>query len=185
MSETARLADLVMQVMDGDPWHGSNVVSLLEGVSHQVAAARPAAGGHSIWELVLHMTGWTDEVRARLAGRRAGDPIGGDWPEVTDVSQAAWARAVAALVASHAALADAVRTVDGPALVEPARETRATSTPSIRASRAALVEPARETRDPAAGSGFSQYLTVHGLVHHTAYHAGQIALLVKSARAPR
>ena len=163
MSETARLADLVIQVMDGDPWHGSNVVSLLEGVSHQVAAARPAAGGHSIWELVLHMTGWTDEVRARLSGRRAGDPIGGDWPEVTDVSQAAWARAVAALVASHAALADAVRTVDGPA----------------------LVEPARETRDPAAGTGFSQYLTVHGLVHHTAYHAGQIALLVKSARAPR
>ncbi len=163
MNETARLADLVMRVMDGDPWHGSSVVSLLEGVTHQVASARPAAGGHSIWEVVLHMTGWTDEVRARLAGRRAGDPIGGDWPEVSDVSRAAWVRAVAALVASHVALADAVRAADD----------------------RALTEPARETRDPAAGTGFSQYLTVHGLVHHTAYHAGQIALLVKSARAPR
>lgn len=29
----------------------------------------------------------------------------------------------------------------------------------------------------AAGTGLSRYLTVHGLVHHTVYHAGQIALL--------
>lgn len=163
MNETARLADLVTRVMDGDPWHGGSVVSLLEGVSSQVAAARSVEGGHSIWELVLHMTGWADEVRARLAGARAGDPSGGDWPAVTDVSRTAWARAVAALAASHVALADAVRAADD----------------------RALAEPVRDARDPAAGTGLSQYLTVHGLVHHTTYHAGQIALLVKAAQARR
>jgi hypothetical protein len=32
-------------------------------------------------------------------------------------------------------------------------------------------------RDRAAGTGMSKYVTLHGLVHHTVYHAGQIAIL--------
>ncbi len=71
MGEAARLADLVERVVEGDPWHGSNVVTLLTGLSATDAAAHVMPGAHSIWELVVHMTGWTREVLARL-GRRAG-----------------------------------------------------------------------------------------------------------------
>ena len=31
MSEATKLANLITRVMDGDPWHGSSAVSLLDG----------------------------------------------------------------------------------------------------------------------------------------------------------
>ncbi len=160
MSETAKLADMIVRVIDGDPWHGPNVMSLLDGVSHTVAAAHPVPGSHSVWELVLHMTGWAREVHARLRGASAGEPAGGDWPAVGEVSAPAWRAATAALVESHVALAAVVRaTADG-----------------------VLDSAVVDRRDRAAGTGLSQYLTLHGLVHHTTYHSGQIAMLVKAAR---
>lgn len=155
MREAERLADLVARVVEGDPWHGSNVLAQLAGLSAIDAARHPVDGAHSIWELVLHMTGWCDEVRARLDGAPAGEPANGDWPVVHDVSPAAWAAATAALVASHRALAGAIR----------------------RAGDAVLETPVRDPRNPPTGTGLSHYLTLHGAVHHAVYHAGQIALL--------
>lgn len=155
MREAERLADLVERVVEGDPWHGSNVVTLLDGLSAADAARRAVPGGHSIWELVRHMTAWCDEVRARLGGAPAGEPAAGDWPATGDVSPAAWASAVTALIESHRVLASALRAIDD----------------------AQLEVPVVDCRDPAAGTGLSRYVTTHGLVHHTAYHAGQIAQL--------
>lgn len=155
MREVERLADLVERVVDGDPWHGSNVVTLLDGLTAIEAARHPVDHAHSIWELVRHMTAWCDEVRARLGGAPAGEPPAGDWPAVTDVSPAAWSAAIAAFVASHRALAVAIRA----------------------AGDAVLDTPVRDPRNPPTGTGLSQYLTLHGAVHHTTYHAGQIALL--------
>jgi uncharacterized damage-inducible protein DinB len=128
-----------------------------------MAAAHPIPGVHSIWELVLHMTGWATEAGARLAGEAAGEPKGGDWPAVDDLSGAAWTRAVEALVASHQTLAAAVRACDD----------------------GVLDTAVRDPRDRAAGTGLSHYLTLHGLVHHTTYHAGQIAVLVRAVQAAR
>ncbi len=161
MREADRLADLVDAVLDGDPWHGSNVVSLLEGLAPRDAAAHVVPGAHSIWELVVHMTGWTREVLARLGGAAAGEPAAGDWPAVHDVTAEAWAGARAALVESHRALAAAIRAASDPLL----------DTPVV------------DHRDPATGTGLSRYLTLHGLVHHTTYHAGQIALLRRALSA--
>jgi uncharacterized damage-inducible protein DinB len=163
MSETNNLAELMMAVVDGDPWHGPNVVSLLRGVDPEEAASHLVPSAHSIWELVLHMTGWADEVRSRLAGAEAGEPKAGDWPEVIDVSPAAWVRAREGLVASHERLAAALR---------------ATRDDQLEA-------PVVDRRSRSAGTGLSQYSTLHGLVHHTAYHAGQIALLVRFAESMR
>lgn len=155
MREVDRLAELVERVAEGDPWHGSNVVSVLEGLTAIDAARHPVDHAHSIWELVHHMTAWCDEVRARLGGAPADEPAAGDWPAVTDVSPAAWAAAVAALVASHRSLAAAIRA----------------------AGDAMLETPVRDPRNPPTGTGLSQYLTLHGAVQHTVYHAGQIAVL--------
>lgn len=155
MREVDRLADLVMRVVDGDPWHGSNVENLLDGVTPALAATT-LPGAHSIWQLVLHMTGWANEARARLDGAAADEPAGGDWPAVPSTrSHPAWAEAQQRLVESHRALAAALRAADD----------------------AALMAPVVDHRDAAAGTGLSKYLTLHGLVHHTVYHAGQIALL--------
>ena len=161
MREAERLADLVERVVEGDPWHGSNVVSVLAGLSARDAAAHVLPGAHSIWELVVHMTGWTREVHARLDGAPAAEPAAGDWPAVDEVTPAAWQAAVATLVHSHRTLAAAIRAVDD----------------------RVLDSPVTDHRDAAAGTGLSRYLTLHGLVHHTTYHAGQIALLKRAIEA--
>jgi uncharacterized damage-inducible protein DinB len=155
MSESDRLAELVERVVEGDAWHGSSVATLLADLTPQQAAAFAVPGAHSIWELVLHMTGWADEVRARLAGAAAGEPASGDWPTAPAPTDESWARSVEALLASHRALAAAIRA----------------------AGDQALAVPVVDHRDRAAGTGLSKYLTLHGLVHHTVYHAGQVALL--------
>jgi uncharacterized damage-inducible protein DinB len=153
--EVNDIADLIERVMTGDPWHGPNVERVLDGVTHDQAARRPPGGAHSIWELVLHMTGWAREVTARLGGRAAQDPEVGDWPEVTDTTADRWRADQAALFAAHRELIDAVQRMDTDA----------------------LTRPVIDFRNSSLGTGMSHYLTLHGIVHHTVYHSGQIAML--------
>ena len=70
-SEIARIVDQLQREHSGDPWHGSPMMTILDGIDATRAARKPIAGGHSIWELVLHVTGWKREV-ARPGRRRAG-----------------------------------------------------------------------------------------------------------------
>lgn len=161
MLETHRMADMLERVLDGDPWHGSNVLALLADLPAKEAAVRPWPGAPSVWELVLHMTGWTEEVRARLGGEEAGDPSGGDWPPIGEITAERWRTAVTRLAEAHRALAQAIRA----------------------AGDGLLDRPVVDRRDPASGTGLSHYLTLHGLVHHSVYHAGQIALVRKAVAA--
>lgn len=155
-----RLGDLIDRVMTGDPWHGPSVAALLEDVS-AAEAARPGPGGtHGIWALVLHTTGWAREVTARLRGRPAQEPDAGDWPEVGDPSPERWAAARRALFEAHAGLGAAIRAMD-PALLD---------------------QPVTDYRESALGTGLPYDLTLHGLVHHTVYHAGQIGIVKRALR---
>ena len=49
-SEAADLARELETLAHGDAWHGPALDELLEGVSAEMAAARPIAGAHTIWE---------------------------------------------------------------------------------------------------------------------------------------
>jgi uncharacterized damage-inducible protein DinB len=160
MSETHRIVDELSRDHSGDPWHGSSVTALLRGVTAPQAASRSIPHVHTVWQLVLHMTAWKNEVRRRLAGGPAGDPEEGDWPDVGATTPDRWREALAKLDQAHAALIEAVR-----ALPE-----------------SALFEPTNDPRNPSTGAGVSKYVLLHGLVQHDAYHAGQIALLVKVVR---
>jgi hypothetical protein len=154
-SELVEMADLIERIMSGDPWHGPSVKKVLDGVTADAAARRPLAHAHTIWELVIHMTGWTREVTARVRGRAAQEPDGGDWPAIGDPTEARWRDAHSALFAAHRELADAIRQLD------PAK----------------LPRPVVDFRDNAMGTGLTHYVTLHGLLHHTLYHAGQVAIL--------
>ena len=154
-SEPVEIAELIERIMSGDPWHASSVQKVLEGVTADAAAKKPLAQAHSIWELVIHMTGWTREVAARLRGRAAQEPDAGDWPTIGDVTETRWREAQSALFAAHRELADAIRDLD----------------PAV------LPRPVLDFRDNALGTGLTHYVTLHGLLHHTVYHAGQIAIL--------
>ena len=52
--------------------------------------------------------------------------------------------------------------------------------PSVRWTRRGSSDVVGDARDRALGSGVTQYVTLHGLVQHHVYHAGQISLLKKA-----
>jgi uncharacterized damage-inducible protein DinB len=159
-SESLRLIDQFQRAHDGDPWHGSPLKDILAGVTHTQAAARPPGGAHSIWELVLHITGWRNEVAKRAAGRPAGEPEDGDYPDVGEPTAARWRAALDALDASHANLAAAVKGM----------------------TDAQMLKPTNDPRNRPLGTGVTHYEMLHGIVQHDAYHAGQIAILKKIVR---
>ena len=103
MTELSRIVDQLEREFDGDPWHGTPLEAILQGIDAKRAAARPIAGGHSIWELVLHMIGWKDETTRRLAGGVARMPAEGDWPAIGEATDERWQQALARLDASHRA----------------------------------------------------------------------------------
>jgi uncharacterized damage-inducible protein DinB len=137
---------------EGGAWHGPSVKELLKGMTAEHAAARPAGFTHSVFELVTHIEAWERAILRRLGG----DPAAiyntaEDWPPVADASEAAWREAQARLAETDAALREAVLRLDDAQLDEP-------------------ILPEMSTR----------YVSLHGAVQHTLYHAGQIALVKRA-----
>lgn len=158
MSEIDRIVDQLQREHEGDPWHGSPLRQILDGITAAQAARRPVPGAHSIWELVLHITAWKYEVRRRLSGAPADEPEDGDWPAVGAPSEDGWRDALARLEHAHHELIDAIRRFPEPRLFAP------TNDPRNRPTRA----------------GVPYYVLLHGIVQHDVYHSGQIAVLKKA-----
>jgi uncharacterized damage-inducible protein DinB len=132
-------------------WHGPALADLVGDVSADQAAERLIPGAHTIWELVLHMTAWTEIARERLAGSAKADPTPEeDWPPVRDTSAEAWRTAVERLKDAHRELAAEVAKLGDSDLIG---------------------------RVP--GKDHSVLVMFHGIIEHDAYHGGQIALLKK------
>jgi len=123
-SEPSRIIDQLVHAHTGDPWHGSPVVAVLKGVTAEQAAQRPPNGAHSIWELVLHMTGWRNEVAARITGKTAGEPEGGDYPAIGKPTTERWTAALEALDAAHRRLVDMTRGLSEEQLWRPTKDSR-------------------------------------------------------------
>ncbi|HJU67520.1 MAG TPA: DinB family protein [Gemmatimonadaceae bacterium] len=160
-SLTAFLVDQIARAHDGDPWHGSSRASILADVTAEEAVRHAAPAIHSIWELVLHMTAWTQEVTRRLQGHAASLPEMGDWPAPPRAAdEKSWRAAIGALDQAHVALLEATKRVD----------------------RSRLDAPVNDERNRELGTGVTFAQTINGLVQHDAYHSGQIALLKKMLR---
>jgi uncharacterized damage-inducible protein DinB len=157
MTEIDRIVDELQREHDGDPWHGSPLLAILDGVSAAQAAARPLPRGHSIWELVLHVTAWKNEVRKRVSGAPATEPEEGDWPPVGNATEPRWDEARQRLQQAHDRLTAAIRQL----------------------SEDTLFQPTNDPRNRPLGLGVPYYVLLHGIVQHDVYHAGQIALLKK------
>ena len=153
MTEIERILDQLKRAYEGNAWHGPSVGEALAGVNASQAHARPLANAHSIWELVQHIAVWEGAGRRRLEGDRAAIDISSpdDWPPADDTSEAAWEQAKAALDRGHEALREAIARVDESRLDEPILEGMSTV-----------------------------YVTLHGVIQHDLYHAGQIAMLKKA-----
>ena len=68
----------------------------LDGVSPDDAAWKPVIQSDqvkSIWEIVLHMAVWTENVIVRMHGDRRAHPVEGAWPAMPDNrTEEAWAQ---------------------------------------------------------------------------------------------
>ena len=154
MRETTRIADQLQRAYAGHAWHGPSLRFLLRGLTARQAASHPISGAHSIWELVLHITAWDRVARQRiLGGRRTGLGPHRNFPPVTRSTAAAWKQALRDLAREHRALEAAVQ----------------------------KFPPARLDRK-LSGGDHSFYFTMHGILQHDLYHAGQIAILRKGLR---
>ena len=155
MTELDRIRDQFRRAFEGEAWHGPSVLALLDGVTAQQAAAHPIPGAHSIWELTLHIAAWERACLRRLNGDPAQLTDTEDWEPVNDTSDAAWETTKQHLIDNHRELLDAISRVD-----------------ESRLNESIYVDP---------NIPFSSvYVTLHGVVQHDLYHAGQIAIVKKA-----
>ena len=148
MTIAATLRERLHKSYYGPAWHGPAVGEILASVTSAQAAGKPALGAHSIWQLVLHMTAWKEEVLRRLSGPGRKLSPDENWPPIPDPDEQAWRATLARLDASQRALEQAVATLTDEQLAAPALD---------------------------ATRGLEELL--HAIIHHDLYHAGQIAIL--------
>jgi uncharacterized damage-inducible protein DinB len=152
MRETELIADLMKRTFAGGAWYGPSLMEALEGVTAEQAAARRIENAHTIWEIVVHLTGWKRVVRCRLAGESILPTAEEDWPRVESTTREAWLATLEALKQAHAELERAV----------------------FAAADARLPERV-EAKD------YDVRTMLYGLGQHDVYHAGQVSLLKKFA----
>ena len=155
MTENERILDQLKRAFEGNAWHGPSVREVLAGITADQAHARPLANTHTIWELVRHIAVWEDVGRRRLSGDRAQIEISSpeDWPPPEDTSDTAWEKAKEALNRGHQLLIETIARTPESRLDEPIFEGMSTV-----------------------------YVTLHGVIQHDLYHAGQIAMLKKALK---
>jgi uncharacterized damage-inducible protein DinB len=149
------LADQIGRAFRGESWHGPSVLEVLEGVSAEDAATHPIAGAHSIWEIVLHLTGGYRLVLRRVRGESAQLSQEEEWPPVVEASAMAWREALQMLEGLNGELQAAVRAFPAERLFQE------------------------------LGSGYPAYVQFCGAPQHDLYHAGQIVMLKKALAASR
>jgi len=161
MGDVERSSGLLRRALKGDAWHGPSLEEALAGVDAFGAAAHPIESAHSIWEIVLHVSGWTREVAKRLRGGEPTPPAGGDWPSPGEVTEKAWSAARDELRAAHEELLSALAAFP----------------------RERFDERVGGDRSAPLGTGVTYLEMVDGILQHDAYHAGQISLLKKTGLA--
>src|SRR5215471_11034728 len=143
-SESLRIADQLRRAFDGKAWHGDSI-----------------PGGHSIWELVLHIQVWTQAGRDAVKGVALPEslPPEEDWPRPPELSgeksadEKLWSDAVQRLFRTSQLLREDLESFTDEKLDH-------------------IV----------AGRKYNHYFLFHGIVQHSLYHAGQMALLKKLPR---
>ena len=154
MTEVERIADQLTRAFNGPAWHGPSLQEIVSNVGASLAAVKEAGMVHSIWEILAHIIVWVRIGRLRIDGeetQRDIDPKD-DWPCIEDTSDEAWKQTLSTF---H-------------------QESDLLVRHCLRLTDAELSTIVR-------GAEYSYYFILHGVVQHTLYHAGQIALL-KSSR---
>ena len=156
-----QLLFLIDTAYDHVSWHGPNLRGSLRGVTPGLAAWRPAAGRHNIWELIVHAAYWKYVAWRRLTGAKRGSfPLAGSNFVLRPVNQTTSA------LREDLALLEKLH-----------RELRAAA---VAVRPADLDSACLDDGSPQRGVTKRALLT--GVAAHDLYHAGQIQLLKRLAK---
>ena len=155
-AESSRIADQLRRAFIRDAWHGPSLLELLGGISPEQARTRPLPPAHNIWELVLHIDFWVHTAWGATQGIAlpADDGAAGEWPNVGNADAVTWFDAQDLLFGNVENLAQAMERFDDAKL-----------------------------REIVPGRNYDFYFLFHGIVQHSLYHGGQIAMLKKALSA--
>lgn len=151
------LLKLLDEGFDRKAWHGPNLRGALRRVDAATAAWRPGAGRKNIWEHAVHAAYWKYTIRRRLLGEDRGSfPLkGSNWfVRPVEASEKAWKADLKLLDETHATLRAAVEDLSPDDL--------------------AVIPP---------GCKLTNAESVYSIAMHDVYHAGQVQLIKRLARA--
>lgn len=138
--------------LDGTPWYGRPVYSILREIDPAIAYKKPSPNSHSLAELLYHMLTWAEFTLKRIEKDNSQDSTAFeklDW-RLIDPAVHDWDEGLAALIATHQQIIALLQTKDEFFL--------------------------SETVD------YRQYnfrFLLNGLIQHNIYHLGQIAYAAK------
>lgn len=150
-AEIRRIQDQLRRAVEGGAWHGPALREIIGDLGAGEAARRPLPDVHSPWEIVSHVVAWLETVRRRLDGEEIELGEAEDWPRTAGPDESAWVELRERLARAHEELQ---RTLER------------------------MSDEELERRVP--GKTYTNYFMLHGVVQHTLYHAGQIAILKKA-----
>jgi uncharacterized damage-inducible protein DinB len=139
-------------VLDGEPWFGRSLMSVLQEVNPAVVYKRPTENSHSLIELLYHMNTWAEFTLKRLERVEEKDLAAFeklDWREI-EPNEHTWEKGVAQFKVTHDLIIELLGTKDDEFL--------------------------------SGEVDYREYnfrFLLHGIIQHDIYHAGQIAYLKK------
>jgi len=139
-------------VVEGEPWFGKPVMTLLQEVNPAIVYKKPNEDSHSLIELLYHMINWAEFALRRIEGEEDHDIAQSekmDWRTI-DRNNHTWEKAVAQFKVTNDLIIEALQSKDDDFLVEKV-----------------------DYRE------YNFRFLLNGLIQHHIYHAGQIAYLRK------
>lgn len=151
-SEAKRIAKLFFNQYNGMPWTEIRLKDILNGIDANKAAQKLVANANSIWQLVQHVLGWRENVLKKMQGDNFQSPDDNYLSVPSDTGANAWNNLLKELEENETQWEFFLETLKEEKLNAPYL--------------------------PSKGK-FSNYEVLHGLLHHEAYHLGQILILKK------
>jgi uncharacterized damage-inducible protein DinB len=151
MAEKENIKEQLRRSLAGEAWHGPSLLEILTDCTPAQASARPFTNVHTIHEILCHVTANADLVLRRLQGDARSLEPDEDWPPVpSPIDEKTLKADIDQLQDVHEQLYSALDSL-----------------------------PESKLHEPVLRNFSTVYVTLHGLVQHNLYHAGQMAILKK------
>ncbi|HWZ97374.1 MAG TPA: DinB family protein [Candidatus Dormibacteraeota bacterium] len=150
MNKCEGIAEAYRAVTIKGAWYGPTVAELLERITPDLAVTAPAAGAHTIAELLQHLLLWNERIRKTDASH----PMP-KWEAEKEWAEAVipWNELVARWKQSRDLLEERMRNF-----------------------------PAEDLGKETPGRNYPYEVLLNGIVQHTIWHSGQIAMVLSIVR---